>query len=338
MVAVFAMHASEFALSFSALAGGARADEVEFADAGGSKEGNECAGYASSNGSPMYASSGQRGKDMSKFECSVENEARKIEGCSDDIVNSVNKNSSEESLIRSTQKPKLVVQKRVYPAMTHAHSHGSASFAMAGNSTGDAKARLSTYLLEICVAMHSVTVGLVVGMAPKSETLVLAIAVSFHQLFEGFAIGDRLARLCRPNADDHDLNVPAKTMPKYSPKFRDMDHCQLPPPSPKISPSVADKRKMYLGAVVYMFATPIGQLIGIILHSTIPPRSPAYLITLGSLEAASAGTLVYVAIVTLMTEEFNSPQFVNSSSSFKIFGFLSMYFGALVMAVIGKWA
>ncbi|OMJ17357.1 Fe(2+) transport protein 2 [Smittium culicis] len=336
------MHASEFALSFRALDGDAIACDVEFAhagaDVGGFKESRESSGYALSNGSPGYTSGGQRGKGANKLECSVGNEARNPEGGSGGIANSASKNGSEESLIRSMQTHKPEAQKRVYPAMTHTHSHGSSSFAMSGSGTGDAKARLSTYLLEICVAMHSVTVGLVVGMAPKSETLVLTIAVSFHQLFEGFAIGDRLARLCRSNADDHDLHIPAKIVPKYSPEFQEADHSQLPPPSPTHSPSVSDKRKMYLGAIVYMFATPIGQLLGIVLHSTIPPRSPAYLITLGSLEAASAGTLVYVAIVTLMSEEFNSPHFVNSSSSFKIFGFLSMYFGALVMAVIGKWA
>ncbi|OLY77885.1 Zinc transporter 5 [Smittium mucronatum] len=188
---------------------------------------------------------------------------------------------------------------------SHTHVHGASLGG--GKLTKD---MLSTYLLEFCVAMHSVTVGLTMGLTPKDGTFILCAAISFHQLFEGFAIGDRLSRL---NNDVSSLDT--------------------------VSTSVkAKKSPMFLGAILYMFATPLGQGIGMAVHSAFSSKSPSYLITLGVLEAISAGVLVYVALVNLMAEEFSTLKFRSLSRTLQIYSFVAMYFGAAVMAVIGKWA
>jgi zinc transporter 1/2/3 len=44
-------------------------------------------------------------------------------------------------------------------------------------------------LAEISIALHSVIIGLVLGVAPASEVAVLLIALTFHQMLEGVALG-----------------------------------------------------------------------------------------------------------------------------------------------------
>ncbi|PVU85733.1 hypothetical protein BB559_006848 [Furculomyces boomerangus] len=191
----------------------------------------------------------------------------------------------------------------------HNHVHGGMF------SDSESRKKLSTYLLEASVAFHSITVGLSLGMTSRAETITLGIAVCFHQMFEGFAIGDRLTRL-------------------YSEKQPDQESL-----SPDSRSEVIGKVKVMLaGASIYMFATPIGQGIGMGIHSVLAPRSPAYLICLGVLEALSAGILVYIALVNLISEEFSSIKFKNYSTSIKAWCFFAMYLGAGVMALIGKWA
>ncbi|OMJ18378.1 Zinc transporter 1 [Smittium culicis] len=201
---------------------------------------------------------------------------------------------------------------------SHTHVHG------ASIGGGMSKNVLSTYLLELCVAMHSITVGLAMGLTPKDETLVLCIAIAFHQLFEGFAIGDRLSRL--NIGSDNNATEPATTTNNSGESIT-------------VKPTKKGSMKaMFLGSIIYMLAAPLGQAIGMGLHSVFSYKSAGYLITLGILEAASAGILVYVALVNLIAEEFSSFSFRNSSKGKQVAGFIAMYLGAAAMAVIGKWA
>ena len=48
-------------------------------------------------------------------------------------------------------------------------------------------------LMELGVTAHSVFIGLAVGVVPDAEMKVLLIALSFHQAFEGVALGSKLA-------------------------------------------------------------------------------------------------------------------------------------------------
>ncbi|PVU92148.1 hypothetical protein BB561_003996 [Smittium simulii] len=51
---------------------------------------------------------------------------------------------------------------------------------------------VSVILLEISIIFHSVIIGLTLGLSDTTTLLTLTIALSFHQFFEGFAVGDRL--------------------------------------------------------------------------------------------------------------------------------------------------
>ncbi|KAG0362730.1 ZIP zinc transporter-domain-containing protein [Gamsiella multidivaricata] len=55
--------------------------------------------------------------------------------------------------------------------------------------------KVSTYMLEIGIALHSVFIGIALGVLAGSEFLAMTIAICFHQFFEGIALGSRIADL-----------------------------------------------------------------------------------------------------------------------------------------------
>ncbi|KAF9343726.1 high-affinity Zn(2+) transporter zrt1 [Mortierella sp. AD094] len=70
----------------------------------------------------------------------------------------------------------------------HSHAHGLSLL-------DESQRRISTYILEGGIAAHSVIIGISLGVARSSEFTGLLIALVFHQFFEGFALGARIAAL-----------------------------------------------------------------------------------------------------------------------------------------------
>ncbi|KAI9335916.1 Zinc/iron permease, partial [Obelidium mucronatum] len=67
----------------------------------------------------------------------------------------------------------------------HSHSHGSS----------ERNSELGTILLESGIIFHSLIIGITLGVTPDEAFTTLLIAVSFHQLFEGMALGVLISRL-----------------------------------------------------------------------------------------------------------------------------------------------
>merc|ERR1711977_815486 len=81
----------------------------------------------------------------------------------------------------------------------HGHVHQRLILDPATSSRG---VRIKAYLLEIAIALHSVLVGLSVGIIDEDyseqasiDVITLGIAVCFHQLFEGIAVGNQGVRV-----------------------------------------------------------------------------------------------------------------------------------------------
>ncbi|KAF9124137.1 high-affinity Zn(2+) transporter zrt1 [Mortierella sp. 14UC] len=55
--------------------------------------------------------------------------------------------------------------------------------------------KVSTYMLELGIALHSIFIGIALGVLAGSEFLAMTIAICFHQFFEGVALGSRIADL-----------------------------------------------------------------------------------------------------------------------------------------------
>ncbi|KAG0327224.1 high-affinity Zn(2+) transporter zrt1 [Dissophora globulifera] len=75
-----------------------------------------------------------------------------------------------------------------YQEVGHSHAHGL-------EILGDSQRRISTYILEAGVAAHSVIIGISLGVSSGVEFVGLLTALVFHQFFEGFSLGARIADL-----------------------------------------------------------------------------------------------------------------------------------------------
>jgi zinc transporter 1/2/3 len=159
--------------------------------------------------------------------------------------------------------------------------------------------KISTYFLEFGVALHSVLIGVALGTTDSSSFVALFIALCFHQFFEGIVLGAQIERL------DNKSLVSAIVM-----------------------------------IIFFALTTPVGIAIGIAIHSgTYNQKSVAALIVNGVLDSGSAAILIYVALINLMAGEMGiqAHAFFLLENRFKVLYFAALYFGAVAMAVIGRW-
>jgi zinc transporter ZupT len=182
------------------------------------------------------------------------------------------------------------------------HTHGSG-----GNSSEDAekteaqnkKLLLQCLLLEAGILFHSIFIGMALSVATGTAFIVFLVAISFHQTFEGFALGSRISAV------------------------------RFPVGSPK----------PWLMALAYGTTTPIGQAIGLAIHTLYDPASEAGLLTVGFMNAISSGLLLFAGLVELLAEDFLSDEsYVTLRGKRRLQACASVVGGALLMALVGAWA
>jgi len=71
----------------------------------------------------------------------------------------------------------------------HAHGHAHGHGHRGGGKPNDKRERAKAVVIELSIATHSVLIGMGLGTAPVDEQGVLLAALSFHQFFEGLALG-----------------------------------------------------------------------------------------------------------------------------------------------------
>lgn len=158
--------------------------------------------------------------------------------------------------------------------------------------------QITTILLEGGVAAHSVLIGIALGVSTGSNAVALLIAISFHQFFEGLA-----------------LSTTALTS--------SFDTLFYP----------------IIFACIYSIVTPTGIAIGMIMAQTFQENSVEALITQGVFDAISAGILIYDGLVNLLTMQITkNSEFHQYAFGKKALIFISLWFGAACMAIIGIWA
>lgn len=92
-------------------------------------------------------------------------------------------------------------------------------------------------------------------------------------------------------------------------------------------------------ALAYGLTTPIGQAIGIATHSLYDPFSAFGLTLVGTMNAISAGLLVYASLVELLSEDFLSDESWRIlRGKRRIAACLLVFAGAFGMSLIGAWA
>lgn len=185
-------------------------------------------------------------------------------------------------------------------------------------------------------------IGLTLVVAGDSFFITLFIVILFHQMFEGIALGTRIASVGHLTHSDpihHAPGSPAgshcgKGVPVPSPTLQDIPMTNQVP-SPKPLPML----QKLLMAAAFSIVTPIGMAIGIgVLHS-FNGNDPQTLIALGTLDALSAGILVWVGLVEMWARDWMlAGEMVHASAIVTISGGVALVAGMALMSFLGKWA
>lgn len=161
------------------------------------------------------------------------------------------------------------------------------------------KQQIAAFLiLEFGVIFHSVIIGLTLGSV-GDEFSVLYPVIVFHQSFEGMGIGARLSAIPFPSR----LNW----MP-------------------------------YALCAAYGLTTPIAIIIGIGLRYSYNSASLTANIVSGTLDAISAGILLYTGFVELLARDFLFNPDRTQDDKQLTFMIGSVLLGVAIMALLGKWA
>ena len=184
------------------------------------------------------------------------------------------------------------------PVLLPGHSHG-----MHGDSCADeahtyshVEAFIAAVTSEFSLTLHSVLVGLAVGIVPDDELPALITALAFHQFFEGVTLGARL--------DAAQFSV----------------------------------RTLLLCAAVFAMAAPLGIAIGIgLVQANVAfATTTNFLVSLGVLEAISAGMLIHVGSA-MLTKDLPADIAAHKGKGSAAALVFAVYLGFGAMAVIGKW-
>lgn len=161
------------------------------------------------------------------------------------------------------------------------------------------KMLLQCLLLEAGILFHSVFIGMALSVATGTSFIVLLVAISFHQTFEGLALGSRIATL----------------------RFE------------------AKSPKPWLMALAYGTTTPVGQAIGLLIHNLYDPASQTGLLTVGVMNAISSGLLLFAGLVELLAEDFLSDEsYETLKGRRRVEACAAVAGGAALMALVGAWA
>ncbi|KAH6651372.1 Zinc/iron permease [Chaetomium tenue] len=158
---------------------------------------------------------------------------------------------------------------------------------------------LQCVLLEAGILFHSVFIGMALSVATGPTFAVFLIAISFHQSFEGLALGTRIAAL---------------HFPRSSPR-------------------------PWLMVLAFGATTPIGQAIGLFIHRFYDPMSQTGLLMVGFMNAISSGLLLFAGMVQLLAEDFLSEKsYKVLKGRRRVNAFLAVVGGAGLMAAVGAFA
>ncbi|KAI1007174.1 hypothetical protein K3495_g1037 [Podosphaera aphanis] len=172
------------------------------------------------------------------------------------------------------------------------HTHGG----ITGDSPNDL---MSLMILEAGIIFHSILIGITLVVAGDSIFITLFIVIIFHQIFEGLALGARIAVL---------------------------------------SNTQISKTKLIMLPVAFSLVTPLGMAIGICVLQTFNGNDPATIIALGTLDSLSAGILMWVGLVEMWAGDWMHGDLVEADWVRTLVGFVSLISGFMLMGLLGKWA
>nr|POE48331.1 zinc-regulated transporter 2 [Quercus suber] len=176
----------------------------------------------------------------------------------------------------------------------------SESRSPAEKSHSEQRMVLQCLLLEAGILFHSVFIGMALSVSTGPAFIVLLLAISFHQTFEGLALGSRIAAI-----------------PSFS----------------------TTSLKPWTMSLMYGITTPIGQAIGLAVHRLYDPASQFGLLTVGIVNAISSGLLLYAGLVQLLAEDFLTDQsYEELTGRRRLEACAAVVCGSMLMAFVGAFA
>ncbi|KAK2996917.1 hypothetical protein RJ639_026340 [Escallonia herrerae] len=223
----------------------------------------------------------------------------------------------------------------VHTHATHGHSHGSSLGEADSSSSQLVRHRVISQVLELGIIVHSVIIGISLGASESPKAIrPLVAALTFHQFFEGMGLGGCISQFqSEPNLDClSTLRIAFRSPQSLTVHSKDADK------SPFLSSKSSMRHSSSLVlAVFFSLTTPVGIVIGIGVASIYKDNSTNAMIVEGIFNAASAGILIYMALVDLLAADFMNPR-MQGNGKLQLLANLSLLFGAGCMAVLAKWA
>lgn len=197
-------------------------------------------------------------------------------------------------------------------------------------------------------------IGITLVVAGDSFFLTLFIVIVFHQVFEGLALGSRIAALGTKSSEaqviqrlghghGHDHHVAAVPLTPAENKG------QVEPTTPPtysssveedIKPPQFSLAKKCILASAFAFITPLGMAIGIGAIQQFNGNDPSTVLAIAILNSISCGILLWVGIVEMWAEDwmYSTSELMNTGPILTGVSMFALMAGMALMGFLGKWA
>lgn len=184
-------------------------------------------------------------------------------------------------------------------------------------------------------------------VAGDSFFITLFIVILFHQVFEGLALGTRIATI-GSSADVHLLppavNHSGRAVENDTDKSVNSPTEETADASSTFErPTLSMKKKLGL-ASLFAFVTPIGMAIGIGVLQKFNGNDRSTLLAIGTLDALSAGILVWTGVVEMWAADWmtgshgHKAELADADMLTVGLGVFGLVAGMVLMSFLGKWA
>ncbi|KAF5562900.1 zinc transporter [Fusarium napiforme] len=203
---------------------------------------------------------------------------------------------------------------------------------------------VSVLVMEMGILFHSLLIGLTLVVAGDEYFLTLFVVILFHQMFEGIALGSRIATIGTSNDSQA---PPVARVSQDTSSAQDSDKAPASTetiPNEESAPvGLTMKKKLGL-ASLFAFITPIGMAIGIGVLQQFNGNDKSTLIAIGTLDAVSAGILMWVGLVEMWAADWMSgghghkAELADANLLTTVLAGTGLVAGLVVMSLLGKWA
>ncbi|PHH81812.1 hypothetical protein CDD82_7797 [Ophiocordyceps australis] len=211
---------------------------------------------------------------------------------------------------------------------------------------------VSILVMEAGILFHSLLIGLTLVVAGDSFFITLFIVILFHQIFEGIALGTRIATvgttfpepspaICHYEGDGSaHVHAGDKTLGSLPVSEESAPSCSS---ARGLSSGLSIKKKLTL-ASLFALVTPLGMAIGIGVLNKFNGNDKSTLLAIGTLDALSAGILIWVGVVEMWAADWmvgghgHKAEFSDANLTTVCLGAFGLVAGMALMSFLGKWA